>query len=401
MHIFTLKPAARILAAGTALSIAFGGAALAADANAVANRIKEIYGKQGVELTFAGVKGDSSTVVLQDVKAKIAVAKAPDHKEFSVGDIQLNNVQDGADGAYKIGEVVVPDVDVQEPGKNEQGHFTVTGIRMSDVELPSPNAQGALAQMIFYHKANVAEMTFGKPGEDGMTVKDISTTLDSADRAKKIDFSMTVGSIDAAFKSKNPLEALDTDKLHATVQSSGSWAPTDGDAKLDNVTIDAQDIGKLTLSGDIGGYDVAFVEAVQKMQQDMVKNQGKQDNSAAGLAMLGLAEQLNLKNLSIRFDDASLTDKLLTYYAKKQGSDAAALREQIKMMVPLMATQLKNPDFIQSVKDASDKYFTDPKSLTLSASPDQPVTFASIAAAASLDPTKLIQLLKVGIVANN
>jgi hypothetical protein len=163
--------------------------------------------------------------------------------------------------------------------------------------------------------------------------------------------------------------------------------------------VDAQDLGKINITGSLGGYDLAFVEAVQKTQEAMTKSDA--DKDAAGLAILGLAEQLNLKNLTIRFDDASLTEKLLTYYAKQQGSDAKALGEQLKMMVPLMATQLKNPDFAQQLKAASDKYFTDPKSLTLSASPDQPVTFASIVATASLDPTKIIQLLKVGVDANN
>ncbi|ENR04971.1 hypothetical protein H721_00766 [Brucella ovis IntaBari-2006-46-332] len=71
------------------------------------------------------------------------------------------------------------------------------------------------------------------------------------------------------------------------------------------------------------------------------------------------------------------------------------------MMVPLLATQLKNPEFTQQLKTAADKYFTDPKSLTISASPDQPVTFASIFATASLDPTKIIQLLKISVDADN
>ncbi len=117
--------------------------------------------------------------------------------------------------------------------------------------------------------------------------------------------------------------------------------------------------------------------------------------------MLGLAEQLNVKSLSIRFDNDQLTQKLLAHYAKLQGADAKTLSQQVQMMVPLMATRLKNPDFTQQLKAASDKYFSDPKSLTISASPDQPVTFASIAATASLDPTKIIQLLKVGVDANN
>jgi len=72
MQVFVnIKPAARILATGTALSLIFGSAALAADANAVAERIKTLYAKQGGELSFANVQANGSDIVLQGTKIKL------------------------------------------------------------------------------------------------------------------------------------------------------------------------------------------------------------------------------------------------------------------------------------------------------------------------------------------
>ncbi|MBB5701420.1 hypothetical protein FHS76_001271 [Ochrobactrum daejeonense] len=398
MQVFSnIKPVARVFAASTALALIFGSAAMAADANAVAERLKAIYAKQGGELNFANVKADGSRIVLEGTTLKLT---AESDKTVPIGDVALNDVQDAPDGGFTIGQVVVPDITVTDT-EDKKDAATIKGMSMHNLFVPSASATGPLDSMALYDNLKIDEIALGQPGKDGATVKDIDVSLDTSNKAEKIGFTTTVASIDATFGSdgKNPLAPLGMKNFQAAVNMKGQWSPQSGDMSLDQMEIDAVDLGKLNITASLGGYDLAFVEAVQKTQETMARTDT--DKDAAGLAILGLAEQLNVKNLAIRFDDASLTNKLLTYYAKKQGSDAKALGSQMKLMVPLMATQLNNPEFAAQLKTASDKYFSDPKSLTISASPDQPVTFASIVATASLDPTKIIQLLKVGVDANN
>lgn len=399
MQVFVVsKQAVRVFAASTALSLIFGSAAMAADANAVAERIKAMYAKQGGELSFTNVKADGSDIVLEGTKIKLATVS---EKETPLGDITLENVQDASDGGYTIEKVTVPDMDIPVGPEDEKSEGTIKGISMKNVSIPSEKAEGALNQIVFYDKMKIDEMTFGAPGKDGATIEDFEVSLNAADRAEKIDYTLTIANIDANFKDdeKNPLAPLNMTAFNGSVASKGTWLPKSGDATLDQLEINAKDLGKIDITGALAGYDVAFLEAVQKTQQNMTKADAHKD--AAGLAILGLAEQLSLKNLTIRFDNETLTQKLLDYYGKQQGSDGKTLGEQLKMMVPLMATQLKNPEFAQQLKAAADKYFDDPKSLTISASPDQAVSFASIVATASLDPTKIIPLLKVGVEANN
>lgn len=72
MQLFvSIRPAARILVASTALSLVFGSAAMAADANAVANRIKALYAKQGGELSFSGVKANGADIILEGASLKL------------------------------------------------------------------------------------------------------------------------------------------------------------------------------------------------------------------------------------------------------------------------------------------------------------------------------------------
>ncbi|MCH6204160.1 hypothetical protein KXR64_03970 [Brucella intermedia] len=398
MQVFVnIRPAARVLAAGTALSLVFGSAAMAADANAVAERIKALYAKQGGELSFANVQASGSDIVLQGTKIKLPTIG---EKETAIGDVTLQNVQDAPDGGYSIEQVTVPDLALAgETDKNDKAEMK--GLALQNVHIPSEKAKGPLDSVVMYDKLKIDEIQFGTPGKDGATVKGFDLSLDTTNKAEKIGYVWTIANIDATFEKggKNPLAPLDMNTFNGSLTSKGSWSPTSGDTSLDQLELEAKELGKINITGSLGGYDLAFLEAVQKTQENMSKADA--DKDAAGLAILGLAEQLNLKNLSIRFDNDTLTQKVLDYYAKQQGADGKQLGEQMKMMVPLMATQLKNPEFAQQLKVAADKYFTDPKSLTISASPDQPVTFASIVATASLDPTKIIQLLKISVDANN
>ncbi len=398
MQVFVnIRPAARVLAAGTALSLVFGSAAMAADANAVAERIKALYAKQGGELSFANVQASGSDIVLQGTRIKLPTIG---EKETAIGDVTLQNVQDAPDGGYSIEQVTVPDLALAgETDKNDKAEMK--GLALQNVHIPSEKAKGPLDSVVMYDKLKVDEILFGTPGKDGATVKGFDLSLDTTNKAEKIGYVWTIANIDATFEKggKNPLAPLDMNTFNGSLTSKGSWSPTSGDTSLDQLELEAKELGKINITGSLGGYDLAFLEAVQKTQENMSKADA--DKDAAGLAILGLAEQLNLKNLSIRFDNDTLTQKVLDYYAKQQGADGKQLGEQMKMMVPLMATQLKNPEFAQQLKVAADKYFTDPKSLTISASPDQPVTFASIVATASLDPTKIIQLLKISVDANN
>ncbi|EEZ32709.1 cytoplasmic protein [Brucella sp. NF 2653] len=398
MQLFvSIRPTARILVASTALSLVFGSAAMAADANAVANRIKALYAKQGGELSFSGVKANGADIILEGASLKLPTVS---EDETVLGDVTLQNVEDTPDGSYTIKQITVPDLVFN--GKEERnGRAEIKGLSMQNVFIPSETTKGPLDSMVLYDKTKIDEVHFGAPGKNGTTLKGIDVSLDTSNKTEKIGYIWNIQNIDVTFEKggKNPLAPFGMNTLDASLNSKGSWSPKTGDASLDQLEIKAPELGTIDITGNLGGYDLAFMEAVHKTQEAMSKADA--DKDASGRAVLVLAEQLNLKNLTIRFNNDTLTQKLLDYFAKQQGTDAKTLAEQVKMMVPLLATQLKNPEFTQQLKTAADKYFTDPKSLTISASPDQPVTFASIFATASLDPTKIIQLLKISVDADN
>ncbi len=59
--------------------------------------------------------------------------------------------------------------------------------------------------------------------------------------------------------------------LKGSINSKGTWLPTSGNATLDQFEINAEELGKINLTAAIDGYDLSFVEALQKTQENMAK----------------------------------------------------------------------------------------------------------------------------------
>jgi hypothetical protein len=116
--------------------------------------------------------------------------------------------------------------------------------------------------------------------------------------------------------------------------------------------------------------------------------------------MLGLLQQLTFNSASIRFDDDSLTNKVLDYVGKQQGMSGKDIANQAKAIVPFGMAQLNNPELTAQVTAAVSAYLDSPKSIEISAEPASPVPFALIMAGAMANPADLTKTLGVTVNAN-
>ncbi len=67
----------------------------------------------------------------------------------------------------------------------------------------------------------------------------------------------------------------------------------------------------------------------------------------------------------MRFDDDTLTNKVLDFVAAQQGMTKADIANQAKAIVPFMMAQLNNPELTAAVSAAVNAYLDNPKSLTI------------------------------------
>ncbi|MGN6470223.1 MAG: hypothetical protein ACTHLC_11625, partial [Rhizobiaceae bacterium] len=102
----------------------------------------------------------------------------------------------------------------------------------------------------------------------------------------------------------------------------------------------------------------------------------------------------------IRFDDDSLTGKIMEYIAQQEGMQKSDVANQAKAMLPFALAKLHNPELTAQVTNAVSKFLDDPKNLAIVASPPNPVPFAMIAAGAMSAPQQLPETLGVKVIAN-
>ena len=110
---------------------------------------------------------------------------------------------------------------------------------------------------------------------------------------------------------------------------------------------------------------------------------------------------MTFNNASIRFDDATITKRVLDYIGGQQGVSGDQLAQSLKGMVPLMMAQLNVPELQNQVSTAVNSYLDAPKSLTISAEPAKPVPFPMIIGAAMGAPNTVPSVLGVKVTAND
>ncbi|TIO66446.1 MAG: hypothetical protein E5X98_16290, partial [Mesorhizobium sp.] len=141
-------------------------------------------------------------------------------------------------------------------------------------------------------------------------------------------------------KSKEAIQALGYQNISGTISMAGTWQPSDGKMELSKYDISVENAGTLGMTFNLGGYTLDFIKSMQEMQKKFAAQPEGADNSAQGMAMLGLLQQLSFNGASVRFDDDSLTGKVLDYVGKQQGMSGKDVANQAKAIVPFGMAQL-------------------------------------------------------------
>jgi hypothetical protein len=404
---FKLKSTARTFMAASALSLLMAGSAFAFDGNAVAERLKEITASYG-PLNYQSVETNGTTVVLKNasitkemkVPTEDGKGVKTEQQTFDFGDITLSDVADAPDGGFDIGKATLPD----KTFPVGQTQVSVKGIEMDKLHLTPKGSTDIIADMQYYQQAKIAEIAVSEGGKNIATLQGISSTSSPYKEGSPIDFSGDIDKVSIDLANAKPSEltkalaAMGYSKITGRVVSKGTWSPSTGNMKGSQFDFVMDQGGTLGVTFDIGGYTADFVKEIQEAHAAMAANP---DKDGAGLATLGLLQQLTINGASIRFDDASLTGKILDYIAKKQGSDATTLVNQTKAALPiLLGAHIKNAAFVTQVSQAVSAYLENPKSLEIRAAPSSPVPVAVLMATGSAQPERLPDVLGVTVTAN-
>ncbi|PYB70951.1 hypothetical protein [Rhizobium wuzhouense] len=396
----SLHHSTRILLAGAALC-GLSAQAFALDGADLLKKINASYAAGGAAITADTIEVNGEDVVLKGVKFGMAKeAETP----LKLDELTLQGVTEEDGGAYYIERVDFPEVNVTE----EKSTFSVSDLYLAGIYVPGSEKAEGINSLMFYEEAHSGPVKVTVDGKPVFSMGEATGTMSLSDDEKTISFEGSATGVNADLstvedpKSKEAIEALGLKTLDGNLNMSGSWEVETGTIDVEDYSIDFANVGKLSMSFGISGYTLDLVKQMQEQARTMqAQPENQQAQQAAGLAMLGLVQQLSLIDAKIRFEDAGITKRGLDYAGKSQGTDGAQMGQMVKGMVPLLLAQAKLGALQNEVSTAVNTYIDNPKALTIVAAPANPVAFPMIMGAAMGAPETIPALIGVKVTAND
>ncbi|UVC10708.1 hypothetical protein IHQ71_09060 [Rhizobium sp. TH2] len=388
-----------VLLAGTAF-FGFANSAFALDGNDVLAKINAVYSVQGGKIEAASTSVDGANVKLTGVTVSAA---GTDGKSFPIGDVTLENVEEGDEG-YTIEKIAFSDINTTQEGAT----ITATGMSIGGVYIPNEPKPGTIDSMMLYENFAVGPVTVSAQGKQVFAFEGAEGNLTAAEDQSKFDFDATVSGVNIDMtaapdpKAQEAITALGLQNVKGEVTMKGSWTVADGKFEMSEYAFDFDNVGRLDINFSMSGYTLDFIKAMQDAVKASETNPDKAaGQQALGMAMMGLMQQLIYNGASVRFDDAGITAKALEFAGKQQGVDGKQMAQSLKGMLPMMLGMMNMPDLQKQIEAAAGAYLDDPKSLTVSANPAQPLAAPQIMGAAMGDPANLVKTLNVQVTAND
>jgi len=389
----------RTLLAGAALAT-LASPAFALDGADLLAKLNATYATSGVSISSSNIAVDGSTVTLEGTEMKATGSPKP----FQLGTVTMEGVEEDGDGGYTIDTVSFQDVNVTE----EETTVSAKDLALSGVTIPGTVVPGTLESLLMYESATSGPVNVTAKGKEVVSMSGMEANIKRMDGDAGIEFDATLSDLKADLtsvedpKAKDALAKLGMQTLDGEISMTGSWELASGKFAIDEYTFDFKDVGRLNLALEFSGYTLDFLKGMQEAIKAAEANPNKEEaNAAMGMSMMGLVQQLTFNSASISFEDASITKKLLDYAGGEQGVSGDQMAQSLKGLVPIMLAQLNMPELQNQIAAAVNTYLDDPKSITISAEPKEPVPFPMIMGAAMGAPNTIPQVLGVTVTAND
>jgi hypothetical protein len=398
----TLIRAAYLSTAAALLAIPC--AALAADEPPVVEAILDSWEKQfKIRPTYDALNDDGNgSIVIDGLKAQMSQEGQQGSISLSIGKMTLNGVSDQGNGLFEIAKADYADT-----------KMNIVAEEQIAVSVPQVNVEGWYVKTIgdnagpadvFRASMNVARKTSSGPitlEAAGMTFMSDGYTAnwdgDPATGAGKTDFKLAniviPEQVLAGLDSSGMLKQLGYSSLSFDVGGDGdiSVAPENFGFNFE-IYYNGKDMATVKLGAGAGTIPFALVTELQSLEGNAQPDPEK---------LMPLVQGISISHLRMRFEDQSITKKILPMIAAMQGMDEATLKQSAGAIVQLGLAELKNPAFTAQVVAAVNAFLNDPRSITILAKPAQPVTVQQLMQLDPANPGAAIDQLGVSVTAND
>jgi hypothetical protein len=318
-------------------------------------------------------------------------------------EVDFTGITDQGNSLWQIGKASFTNTSLQLIGKGSNLSITIPGATAEGwyvralPSTPTPKDE-LLSSLTFANKMSSGPITITSSGQT-LKIDGIDTTWSGDPATGMGKFSLKVSNLAvpeatlAAFDTGNMWKQLGYSGLSFDIATDGDLTPTgDNLAYSFNLSLGARNVGSLSLNAAVADLPVA---AYSQMLKDQMAGKGI-DFAAMSPQLQGV----EIKGGSLRFDDASITKKMLPLIATMQGMDEKVLLASIPPTVQLTLVQLQNEALTKQAVDAVTKFLADPKSLMVSLKPAAPMKVSDISALDPAKPGDAITRLGVTVTAN-
>lgn len=250
-------------------------------------------------------------------------------------------------------------------------------LRMSGIELDVPNkADGKDAK-------GPKKTQPAKPERIKAAFKDFEFTADKPVGGLPSNLRMSLQNFSMALPAKSDddgirnLVALGYKAIDASYTIAASWNEATNEVLLKEVSLRAEDIGSLTVTGLIGNVSKDLFSA---------------DKATAASALIAA----RAKSMDIVVEDKGLFGRYLAKAAKEEKKTPEALRKSYSSAAGLMvAAFVGNSDHAKTLGEALARFIDKPGRLTISATPKNPAGFGMMDAMMASDPDAVLNKLNV------
>ena len=399
----TLRSAVFLLLATSALTIP----AQAEDVPPVVTAIFKSWETQlKSKPTYEKLETDSDgNITITNLAASVAAEGPKPGMKLTIGAISLKDVAEAADGLIDVGSATFTDTKVEVSGSDSPTFSVEMPEGMAEdwyvaVGSDNPTPKEAFrASMSIAKKMSSGQIKISAMGQT-ITSDGYEATWDGDPATGAGKFVMAVKDIvipEAAIAAMDPTGQLkQLGYTDVTVKASGNGELTVTDDTFGfsaNVEYAGADIGGFKLAFAASDVPTATVVEMQKAQ--------KEGRTPDFNTLMPQLMNVSLGNLQLRFEDASITKKLLPMIAKKQGMDEAAMVANAGAMMQIGLMQLKNQAFTDQVVGAVNAFLKDPQSFTVSLKPAAPIKVQQLMTLDPSNPGAAIDVLGVSVTAND
>ncbi len=397
------KPSKRLLLL-CFVTTALSAPAYAGDNPAIVDLLlKNIERQTQIKPTFESAEEDSDGNV---TISKMMFKPAAGDTVMTVEEVSLEDVSDPEDGMTTIGSATFSGIKIES--KSADGKSVTVEMPEGSVEewyvkdagdAPAP-LDAVRASMTIAKKMSSGKVSITS---DGQTV-----TSDGYEATWDGDPATGSGTWDAKVNSVViPAALVALADPSGTMKNLGYGDLTFSMTGGGKTTIDADNMG-MDFNFTLAGKDMAAIKVAMNAEKiplavyaELQKAQanGKEPDMQAFMPQI---QGISFGGFSLRFEDASITPKLLPMIAAMSGMGT---QEQLVANAGAMAQvglmQLNNPEFTNQVVGAINTFMKEPKSFTITLKPAAPVTVQQLSTMNPSDPGAAIKTLGVSVTAND